>query len=202
MPSEGAQSVQLDEADAAVGGQARPDEERHDEAGERGDQRHAARVLAREERDGRADERQHGEQRQNRESGRDSFMAGCSRKNCGERHHGNGQNAQVVLHAAALHARQQAAARGKLLAGLVEAAVDPVHVEQAVELRPEAEESTRPSNDAAPYAAVKPIGDARPPRVEGNHRDTIELVDIEAIAQRGPEPRRGFFERVRLLRLW
>ncbi len=70
MPSEGAQAVQLDQADAAVGGQAGPDDERDDEAGERSEQRNAARVPAGEERDGRADERQHGEERQNRKSGR------------------------------------------------------------------------------------------------------------------------------------
>ena len=58
----------LDEADASVAGQARPDEERHDKAGQRGDQRDAARVLAREERDCRADERQHGEERENRKA--------------------------------------------------------------------------------------------------------------------------------------
>ena len=64
-------AVQLDEADASVGGKADPDDEGHNEAGQRSDQRDAARVLAREERDGRADEGQHGEERQNRKAAGD-----------------------------------------------------------------------------------------------------------------------------------
>ena len=39
-------------------------------------------------------------------------------------------------------------------------------------------------HDAAPDAAVEPIGDARPPLVEGNHCDAVELVDVKAIAER------------------
>ena len=54
----------LDQADGAVGGQLGPDEEGQGEAGERGDEGHGAGVLAGEERDGRADEGQHGEERQ------------------------------------------------------------------------------------------------------------------------------------------
>ena len=47
---------------------------------------------------------------------------------------------QVILHAAALHARQQAAAGGKLFAALVEAAVDHIRIEETIQLRPAAEE--------------------------------------------------------------
>src|ERR1039458_8881608 len=122
-------------------------------------------------------------------------------KNDGQRNHGHGQYAEIVLHAATLHARQQAAAFRKFLAGFVESPVDPVDVEQAVELRPEGEDPSNESNDSAPDAAIEPISHARPPCIEDNHRDAVELVDVEAIAERGPQPGNGFFERVELFRL-
>ena len=54
----------LHETDAAVGRNAGPDEERNQQAGQRREKRNNARMTAGEERDGRADERQHGEERQ------------------------------------------------------------------------------------------------------------------------------------------
>ncbi len=114
----------------------------NDEAGERGDQRDAARVLAR--RRARWPRQSSGSTVRSVRIGNPvvEFVHGrlLQNKNCGERDDGRGQDAQVVLHAAALHARQQAAAVRELFAGFVEAAVDPVDVEQAVELRPESEE--------------------------------------------------------------
>src|SRR5208283_1205658 len=83
-----------------------------------------------------------------------------------------------------------------LFAGFVEAAVDPVDVEQAVELRPETEEPRDQGHDAAPHTAIEPIAHARPPRVEGNHGDAVKLIHIKAIAKPGPQPWRGFFEGV------
>src|SRR5579862_863375 len=62
-------AVPLDEANATVSGNARPDEESKREACKRGEQRNPARMPAREESDARADNRQHGEERQERKPG-------------------------------------------------------------------------------------------------------------------------------------
>src|SRR6185437_9690779 len=51
----------LNQADAAVGGQQCPDIKRAGQRHERGDERYAARMPTRKERDGRTDQRQHGE---------------------------------------------------------------------------------------------------------------------------------------------
>ena len=64
-------TVQLDEADHSIGGKTDPNDKGHNETNQRSDQRDAARVLAREERDCRADEGQHGEDRQNRKAAGD-----------------------------------------------------------------------------------------------------------------------------------
>ena len=171
-------------------------------ARERGDERNGARVLAGEERNGRADERQHGEERQDRKAGRD-FVHGrlLQMRIAASATTASGQDAEVGLHAAALHARQQAAAGGEFFAAFVEAAVDDVGVEEAIELRPEAEEPGDRGDDAAPDAAVEPVGDARPPCIEGDDGDAVELVDVELVAKNGPDPGHGLLERIGLFGL-
>ena len=58
MPSDGAHAALLDQADGSVGGQLRPDEQGDGQRGQRRvKQGDAARMLAGEERDDRADER-------------------------------------------------------------------------------------------------------------------------------------------------
>ena len=88
-----------------------------------------------------------------------------------------------------------------LLAGFVEAAVDPVDVEQAIELRPESERATQRGQRCRPRRGGRANRPRAPTSIEGDEGHAVELVDVEAIAQRGPEPRHGFLEHVGLFRL-
>ncbi len=70
MPSEGAQAARSTRPMLPSAGKCIQTKSASDEAGQRGEERNAARVPAGEERDGRANKRQHGEERQDRKSGR------------------------------------------------------------------------------------------------------------------------------------
>src|SRR6185437_16761793 len=87
----------------------------------------------------------------------------------------------------------------KLFAALVEAAIYPEGVDEAIQMRPSTESQCHSGHNAAPDAAVEPVGDSRPPVKECQHRHFIDFVDIKPVAQCGPGPGRGFFELIRLL---